>query len=354
MKQLYIHIGLHKTGSTYIQKVFADNRSVLRELGIDYPQLGAEFLWGHHNLAWSLMPAHPLKNTEDFSLDQFLAYLNESKAQRFVISSEDFEFLQSKQVSRLRDLLANYDVKIVMYVRNPMNALYSRWQESVKHGDTTSIKDYCEQLYIHPKPLDYAQVADIWANVFGQEAMNIIIYENLVVNKTDIALYFLNEILEVSADSEPSESAELSELSKLSKLLKLPAGRVNPSSDMGVIEVLRQLNQLQHSLGHQEKLTDAFMRFVRSHPQGQELSQYLQTLYAEESHEFVDLLPLNEVFVEMSQKLFRIYKNQIKNICANDVVFEKQDTENNLKILLIDSELISKKVDIEALHRLFV
>lgn len=336
MKQIYIHIGLHKTGSTYIQKVLAENRALLRSFDVDYPDLGAEFLFGHHNVAWSLIPNHALQNTEDFTLDQMLDYIDESTAKRFIISSEDFDFLQPDQVSKLKRLLFDYDVKIVMYVRNPMNALYSHWQESVKHGDVRPLRDYAEQLLANPQPLDYCRIADIWATVFGSQAMSFIIYENLAADNTDIALYLLREILAINIES---------------RQINISQGKINPSSSIGIIEVIRQLNELKEEQGNPDKITTAFMAFLRHHPQGKALKQHLQDDYGD-SYDFVDLTPLEKTFSSVSEEFFKTYKDQIRNIHSSKTLFDNPTGHNRSVVQLVNADILAKKIDIKKLYSL--
>lgn len=336
MKQIYIHIGLHKTGSTYIQKVFTENRDILRESGIDYPELGAEFLFGHHNIAWSLMPGRALQNTNRFSTEQLLKYFEESPFERFLISSEDFDFLQSHQVEKLHRLLSNYQVEIVMYARNPVEAVYSRWQEGIKHGETKPLKDYCEQIAINPKPLDYCRTASTWTNVFGADAVTIVIYDNLVAKKVDVALYFLRNILEIEA--------------KEDRFL-LPKAWVNPSNDAGVIEALRQLNEVQKFSEQREKVMGSLITFLEQSVRGKALKQHLKNIY-DESPEFIDIQPLKEVFNEISTKFLLIHKQQTKNTYNDRQLFVNKETSDRSTIRTVKPEAISKSIDIKKLYKL--
>ena len=57
MPTLFIHTGLHKTGTTSLQKAFFDNRRVLARQGLLYPDTGLSpnpGNWGHHELALAL------------------------------------------------------------------------------------------------------------------------------------------------------------------------------------------------------------------------------------------------------------------------------------------------------------
>ncbi len=338
MKQIYIHIGLHKTGSTYIQKVCADNRAYLQSCGLEYPELGAEFLFGHHNIAWSLMPGHALKNTDSFSFSQLLDQIDQCAAKRFLISSEDFDFLQPEQIDKLRHLLAEYDVKVVMYVRNPMTALYSYWQESVKHGDTRSFKAYCEQILIDPQPVDYCKIASKWTKTFGDEALSIIVYDNLVAAKADIALYLLREALGIAVEADQ---------------LVIPDRKVNPSSDVGVVEVIRQLNEIQKKSDRSESMTGAFMTFLNQSPTGQKLKQYLQSEH-EDSDDFVDLAALEKPFSQLAEKFLLIHKEQIRNLGEGEALFANRKIDDRSVVRIANAEALAKKVDMAKLHSLLV
>lgn len=333
--QTHIHIGLHKTGSTYIQKTFASNRDALKAQGIDYPAVGAEYLSGHHNVAWSFIPKKAPVVTEGFSLDALTAYLSQSDAEHCILSSEDFEFLTHSQTSALRDLLADFSPKIVMYVRDPAEAVYSRWQEAVKHGSTTTLTAYCQQLLKNSNPLDYCKVADRWADVFGKSAVSIVVYDRLVAEGKDIALYFLTEILKLPIVPE--------------QLAMLP-GKVNPSSSVGVVEVLRQLNQVRQLHDHSHELTQPFMHFMRSHPQGQSLSQYLHAWQSNTAGQ-VDLVDLTRRLNRISEKFLLSHRSQTVNVGADESLFAQQKT---ISIPVVDSEDLAKKIDIKGLYKALV
>ena len=49
MAQLVLHVGAHKTGTTYLQNLFHQNRAALADAGIYYPDIGPNT--AHHVLA---------------------------------------------------------------------------------------------------------------------------------------------------------------------------------------------------------------------------------------------------------------------------------------------------------------
>ena len=93
MREIYIHIGTHKTGTTSIQSFLGSNREVLEKGGLYVPRSGT--LWpasGHHNIAWEL------RNDKRFdpglgTVSDLIAELRDVKCRKAVLSSEDFEYL---------------------------------------------------------------------------------------------------------------------------------------------------------------------------------------------------------------------------------------------------------------------
>lgn len=101
-QKLYVHIGLHKTGSTLIQNFCTENRNLLASQGICYPQSAAKWN-GHHLLAWSFGIKHPNYSEADGSTEELTkAIREEADGSDILISSEDFEFMGALEMKTLR------------------------------------------------------------------------------------------------------------------------------------------------------------------------------------------------------------------------------------------------------------
>jgi len=88
--QYYIHIGIHKTGSTAIQHFLHHNHDALLNHGILYPKVGLHGT-GHHEIAWAAMrrdTAFCNGFMREFARQALHCY-----AYRIVLSSEEFEFI---------------------------------------------------------------------------------------------------------------------------------------------------------------------------------------------------------------------------------------------------------------------
>ena len=101
MRNLYIHCGLPKTGTTAIQRFLTAERDKLADLGFDYPQLGlCSFGIAHHNLSNELF-GHNDFNPERGSIRDFLDYLERPERKpNVIISSEGFINCVSSQRSQ--------------------------------------------------------------------------------------------------------------------------------------------------------------------------------------------------------------------------------------------------------------
>ena len=105
MKTVYLHIGLHKTGTTSIQNFLFRHRGLPAETGIDIlkPCLGPRH--GHHNVAWSIYSNHPRFNSQLPCLEDAAAHIEKSRNHRFLISSEELYPLDDHGIQYIRERL---------------------------------------------------------------------------------------------------------------------------------------------------------------------------------------------------------------------------------------------------------
>lgn len=132
---IWIHCGLHKTGSTSIQKSLIEQQANLIKEGVIYPKSGL-VLDAHHNLAWEICndsrfsPSHgTISNLKDEICNSHCDV---------VISSEDFESalknpnLMSELIRNFCEI--NYEPHIIIYLRKQDEYLISLYLELSKHG----------------------------------------------------------------------------------------------------------------------------------------------------------------------------------------------------------------------------
>lgn len=145
-KRVLLHIGAHKTGSTSLQWALSKSASVLAARGILYPKTGCP-PWarlGHHSLALSVLrrPEYlPGKGTSLLSSEQRERLWSDlhdeiaaSDASVVVLSSEEFDVLDSGEIADVGRELERYSVTPVVFLRNTVDFIESSYRTSVIHG----------------------------------------------------------------------------------------------------------------------------------------------------------------------------------------------------------------------------
>ena len=98
LKTLFIHIGLHKTGSTALQLWMRHNDKILASHGVFVPKVGTfNEESGHHRVAWE-MRDDKRNEGQNHHIDDLVNELVLCPCQKALISSEDFEYLSTAPV----------------------------------------------------------------------------------------------------------------------------------------------------------------------------------------------------------------------------------------------------------------
>jgi len=197
--ELIIHIGIWKTGTTTIQNTLLNNALLLRQRNICYPSISA-----NHTFLASAFHSEPdnfivsktkgikgrdLNEWHKQCLEQF-----EKEIQGFettIVSSEFLLDLPLKQIEKLKYYLQNLfsSIKVVIYMRHPVDHLSSAINEQVKQGHYGLDTAY----EIHGKALEYEKVEE-WINAFGKNNIKMRSFERVQLINNDIVDDFLSII----------------------------------------------------------------------------------------------------------------------------------------------------------------
>jgi len=172
-KQLFLHIGSHKTATTFLQNTLSNNRAVLDDLGILYPQSGRI-----HQAHFKLSRILKNRKQQDVALESLgdwpalMQEIDSSPHQVAVISAEEFSFRFDP--ARLAPLSEWYDVRIIHYLRSPdsfMESFYNQFVKDFNTRETRRLETYMieEDLFF----LDPMASLRPWAEVFGDEAIRL-------------------------------------------------------------------------------------------------------------------------------------------------------------------------------------
>lgn len=172
-KKLFIHIGSHKTATTFIQGSLKTNQDTLLKMGVLYPETG-QIYDAHFLLGWEARDA-AARSAPDESLalwHDLIEEIQNSAAETAIISSEEFNVIV--QPTQIAFLKTHFDVKIIHYIRSPDSFVESFYNQVIKDfrtRETRTINTYVaeEELWI----LNPKRSLSSWIEVFGKN--NVIV-----------------------------------------------------------------------------------------------------------------------------------------------------------------------------------
>lgn len=229
IRNLYIHIGSHKTGSTYLQKFFYDNEILLSINGIVYPKAGCGGLFGQHDLVAGLKGDNKLFDDIVHSIGDEIHDNSDS----LLLSSENFEYLTRPEIERLIGVFEFDNVKVIYFYRTWSPLLYSMWQEEIKHGSIVTYDNYALRHMAFPfssKLLNYTIALQEYENVVGKENLSIGNYE--ISKRNNLLSVMLTQInAKITPDNTNRDFG------------------LNASFDPFLVEIIRMMNVFAHNAG---------------------------------------------------------------------------------------------------------
>lgn len=182
---ILLHMGIHKTGSTSLQKTFAAHRKRLRKAGIaflghagPYKSLYSAFLSDPMRFVWnrrSGLSADEIRDRDRAAMAELEQRLRRNQGRTIVLSNEYLAILSPAEMSTLRDFLAPYGhLRAVYYYRELHSWLSSDSQQMAKAGLAVRPTPFGTGLNrIHALPLRVAAV-------FGREQTTFIRFEDAI------------------------------------------------------------------------------------------------------------------------------------------------------------------------------
>ncbi len=132
---IYIHIGLHKTGTTTLQRFFAHNEKVFNKHGYFFPHACRENKADqiiHSNLSWELMN-HGMFDPALGTFQELLGEISRgTKQQRWILTGEGLSRLPKP--AKLLKPFQDHPLTLIVYVRDPVEAAPSLYSEQLKAG----------------------------------------------------------------------------------------------------------------------------------------------------------------------------------------------------------------------------
>ena len=150
MKKIFVHCGIHKTGTTALQTAFMQKSGVLRQRGILYPKTGRldTLGGGHHNIAWEV--SRDRRFVPHLGDITKLVEEIDAFSGNVVLSSEDFEsaLLNSSMMRNFIQRLGacNAEIYIVFNVRNQLSYCQSLFAENLGQNIGEEYMRYVDEI----------------------------------------------------------------------------------------------------------------------------------------------------------------------------------------------------------------
>jgi hypothetical protein len=194
-RRLFLHAGTHKTGTTSLQAMMAQNRRRLEKSGVLYPEAGRRAtpehgeMDGHHNIAWE-MTGDERFDEQSGTFAQLLDEISGRKQHVAVVSSEDFEYLHRRpealaaMASGIRAI--DYAPVAVLYLRSQADYAQSLYAELAGyHGLAVSFDAFLDRVAEQGSfefrgwtfAFDYEALTRPFADALGKRSLVVRAYE---------------------------------------------------------------------------------------------------------------------------------------------------------------------------------
>lgn len=146
-RRIVLHVGLHKTGTTFLQTVFETNRDALAEQGIYYP--GGPGEPAQRMAAWDLRGRRSPGSKDQRQVGQWdalCAAVAGSSLDTTLISAETLSVLTPKQAAQAVAGFPDSEVSVIVTCRDLGRVLVSAWQEAIKSDLTMTWAEFAAEV----------------------------------------------------------------------------------------------------------------------------------------------------------------------------------------------------------------
>lgn len=211
MKLVILHIGLHKTGTTSIQRTLGEHRAELAVMGYHYPEFKYKNrqtynhsspllslytdapLDYHMNLRHGIDSPEKLQDQNTSYLAQLKSALN-SESATVIFSGEGLSALNPKNINHFKKDLEQLSesplsFRVVCCLREPISFVTSDIQQKVKGG--FSLGNLYEKE--SRKTYKFRPILEKYISVFGLSSMRVYSFEEAVKSPEGVCAFFLKK-----------------------------------------------------------------------------------------------------------------------------------------------------------------
>lgn len=206
-KNLFLHIGSHKTGTTSIQKVLLNNYDYLKKYNFSFLDKDFEGNKTTHGNAKSWISTGNGLNTGEGAsikdIDKLCKNLSGLEKENIIMSTEEFSwFFQKTDLEKFKQELDKYfkTVKIIVYLRRQDEQIISHHQQGSKIPKCAERRFYGSEpraipfktISVHHYYLDYYKKLNMWKDIFGKENLIVRVFNKESLIDKDIVSDFFS------------------------------------------------------------------------------------------------------------------------------------------------------------------
>lgn len=238
-RRLYVHIGLHKTGTTFLQGLLAANADALQSAGIHFPGGAQDGGVVQYRSANDLLGQRP-RGYNDPRIDGAWKALVTAVRRRHLptalLSRENFSLGKAAHARRLAASFPDREVHVIVTVRDLGRALVSFWQQHVRDDNTWTWNQFAEAVRdpdrsgVNPARAfwgaqDLPRICATWEAAVPPERLHIVTVPPPGRPPTELVDRFASV---VGFDA---------------GILTTPAPRTNENVGVAALEMIRQVNR---------------------------------------------------------------------------------------------------------------
>jgi hypothetical protein len=183
-KRLIIHIGMHKTGSTTLQRFLSRNRLLLRLFGINYPLSRDETgrRQSKHNAIFTAISheadrglPHPALGPSERLIENLGDQIDRAGCRINILSAEGFSGERPIFADAFAPFADRYDVRIVVFLRRYDHWVESFYKQMVMSREVRETRSFADFLAAPSTQahLRYSRILGWWADIFGDDALRV-------------------------------------------------------------------------------------------------------------------------------------------------------------------------------------
>ena len=180
-ERVFLHLGVPKSGTTYLQTTIWQHVDGLRARGVLLPgDRHAHHRWASYFVREQTPESPEHGRRLAGAWDRLRAEVSAWEGTA-VVSHEFYGAATAQQAARTIAALAPAEVHVVVTARDALSLLTAAWQETLKYRSTTELDDFDTGVSDDPmdvwdwRNLDASEVLSRWAPTLGPERVHVVV-----------------------------------------------------------------------------------------------------------------------------------------------------------------------------------